>query len=174
MMRADASEHLCVEPAGVGLRELAQLLAEGVFTVPAGQIAMDLGQVIPLLQFGGEGPLAGRRLTERHHIGPPLLAFEHGGTSHEIVLPAGQFWGANRLGGLAGLRLSREDVAARKHQPDSHQNGREGEKRHACHETADRSGAGPVRAKPVVFRAKPVGVRAKPGLATRREGDDGH
>ena len=60
VMRADAAEHLCVEPAGVGLGEFAQLRAEGAFAVPAGQIAMNLGQVIPLVQFGREGPLAGR------------------------------------------------------------------------------------------------------------------
>jgi hypothetical protein len=74
-MRADASEHLCVEPAGVGLGEFDHLGAEGAFAVPAGQIAMNLGEVIPLLQFGRESPQMMQALRGAADSGcPPALS----------------------------------------------------------------------------------------------------
>ena len=50
MVARNPREHLGIEPAGVGLRELGDLLAEGLLAVAAADVAVDLRQVVTLLQ----------------------------------------------------------------------------------------------------------------------------
>ena len=82
----DPGEHLGVDPPGIGFRELRQLGTEGVFGVPLRQIAVNLGQVIPLLEFRGERPFAGRHLTNADHVGPAPFPCQKRGLGGEIFV----------------------------------------------------------------------------------------
>jgi len=76
MVGCDPGQHLCIQPAGIRFGELAELRAIGRLVVPPREIAMNLREVVALLQLRGQRAFAGCRFADTDKVGPAALSFE--------------------------------------------------------------------------------------------------
>ena len=156
MVGGDPGQHLGVEPTGVGLCQFAERCAKRLLAVAAGEIAMNLGQVVPLLNVCGETAFPSGRLAQSHYVRPPLLPLKQRRTDADFALARLELWGDRRdvrdnLGGIFGSHAAGGRTPDREQQTD----------RHKC----------PHQPR---WQKEMRPSRAGPDKATRRWGDDAH
>ncbi|MFN9958057.1 MAG: hypothetical protein ACK55I_33555, partial [bacterium] len=83
-MRRDPGQDLRIHSAGVGLRERGELPTKRRLRVPPGDVAVQLGQVVPLHERRRQRALAGGRLADADDVRPAALIRERRRAGDEI------------------------------------------------------------------------------------------